>query len=337
MPTMKAVQVARAGSEFELVERPIPEPQEGQVRIKVEACGVCHSDSIVKEGGPYPITYPRIPGHEVVGVIDALGKDVRPWSVGQRVGIGWHGGHCFVCTACRRGDFIHCQNEKITGLSYDGGYAEYMVAPQEALALVPEQLKAAEAAPLLCAGITTFNALRHSVAKPGDLVAIQGIGGLGHLGIQFASRFGFRTVAISRGKDKERLARELGADEYIDTETTNPAQELLRMGGARVVLVTAPSGRVMASTLPGIDSNGQLLVIAAPPDATELYLASLIGSTLSIQGWPSGTAIDSEDALRFSNLRQVHPMIETFPLERADEAYQRMMSNQVRFRAVLTL
>jgi propanol-preferring alcohol dehydrogenase len=337
MPTMKAVQVSRAGGEFELVERPIPEPREGQVRIKVKACGVCHSDSMVKEGGPYPITYPRVPGHEVAGVIDAIGKGVHLWSVGQRVGIGWHGGHCFVCHACRRGDFIHCQNEKITGFSYDGGYAEYMVAPQEALALVPAQLKAAEVAPLLCAGITTFNALRHSIAKPGDLVAIQGIGGLGHLGIQFASRFGFRTVAISRGKDKERLARELGADEYIDTETTDPAQELLRMGGARVVLITAPSGKVMASTLPGIDSNGQLLAIAAPSDATELYLASLIRNTLSIQGWPSGTAIDSEDTLNFSHLRHIRPMIETFPLERADEAYQRMMSNQVRFRAVLVI
>jgi D-arabinose 1-dehydrogenase-like Zn-dependent alcohol dehydrogenase len=336
MSTMKAVQVPQAGGAFELVERPIPEPQENQVRIKVEACGVCHSDSMVKEGQPYPITYPRIPGHEVIGVIDAIGKGVRPWSVGQRVGVGWHGGHDFVCTACRRGDFINCQSAQVTGFSYDGGYAEYMLAPQGALALVPEQLNAAEAAPLMCAGITTFNALRHSVAKPGDLVAVQGLGGLGHLGIQFANRFGFRTVAVSRGKDKERLARELGADEYLDTEAHDPAQELLCMGGARVVLTTAPSGRAIASIIGGIGINGQLLVVAAPPDATELYLASLIGGTRSIQGWASGTAMDSEDTLNFSALRHVHPLIETFPLERANEAYNRMMTNQVRFRAVLT-
>jgi D-arabinose 1-dehydrogenase-like Zn-dependent alcohol dehydrogenase len=253
------------------------------------------------------------------------------------VGVGWHGGHDFVCPACRRGDFINCQNAQVTGISYDGGYAEYMVAPQEALALVPDQLKAAEGAPLLCAGITTFNALRHSVAKPGDLVAVQGLGGLGHLGIQFANRFGFRTVAVSRGKDKESLARELGADEYIDTEAGDPAQELLRLGGARVVLTTAPSGRAIASLIGGIGINGQLLVVAAPPDSTELYLASLIGGTRAIQGWASGTAMDSEDTLNFSTLRHVLPLIETFPLERANEAYDRMMSNQVRFRAVLTI
>ena len=336
MATMKAVQVPHAGAAFELVERPLPEPQEGQVRIQVQACGVCHSDSVVKEGGPYPITYPRVPGHEVIGVIDAVGKGVRTWSTGQRVGVGWHGGHDFVCPACRRGDFINCQNAQITGISYDGGYAEYMLVPQEALARVPDQLNAAEAAPLLCAGITTFNALRHSVAKPGDLVAVQGLGGLGHLGIQFANRFGFRTVAVSRGKDKERLARELGADEYIDTEATDAAQELLRMGGARVVLATAPSGSAIASIIAGIGINGQLLIVAAPPDSTELYLASLIGGRRSIQGWASGTAMDSEDTLNFSTLRHVRPLTETFPLERAGEAYNRMMSNQVRFRAVLT-
>src|SRR5258708_29924549 len=336
MSTMKAVQVPQAGGAFELVERPLPEPEVCQVRIKVEACGVCHADSFVKEGGPYPITYPRIPGHEVIGVIDAVGTGVRPWSAGQRVGVGWHGGHDFVCPACRRGDFIDCQNAQATGVSYDGGYAEYMVAPQEALARVPDQLKAAEAAPLLCAGLTTFNALRHSVAKPGDLVAVQGLGGLGHLGIQFANRFGFRTVAVSRGKDKERLARELGADEYLDTEATDPAQELLRMGGARVVLATAPSGRAIASIIGGIGANGQLLVVAAPPDATELYLASLIGGSPSLQGWPSPTPLNSDDPLHFSPLRHVRPLIETFPLERAGEAYNRMMSNQVRFRAVLT-
>jgi D-arabinose 1-dehydrogenase-like Zn-dependent alcohol dehydrogenase len=239
--TMKAVQVPQADGAFQVVERPLPEPRAAQVRIKVEACGVCHGDSAVKDGGPYPISYPRIPGHEVIGVINAVGPGVRSWSVGQRVGVGWHGGHDFVCTACRRGDFINCQTAQSTGISFDGGYAQYMVAPEEALALVPAQLNAAEAAPLMCAGITTFNALRHSVARPGDLVVVQGLGGLGHLGVQFAHWLGFRTVVVSRGADKEALARQLGADAYINTETTDPAQELLRQGGARVVLTTAPS------------------------------------------------------------------------------------------------
>jgi D-arabinose 1-dehydrogenase-like Zn-dependent alcohol dehydrogenase len=331
------MQVPRAGGAFELVERPVPEPEAGQVRIKVEACGVCHSDSFVKEGGAYPVAYPRIPGHEVIGVIDALGAGVRPWSAGQRVGVGWHGGHDFVCTACRRGDFIHCEHEQIAGLSYDGGYAEYLVAPQEALALVPEGLAPAEAAPLMCAGVTTFNALRHSAAGPGELVAVQGLGGLGHLAVQFANRLGFRTVAVSRGRDKEELARQLGADDYIDTEAADVAEELRRRGGARVVVATAPSGRAMGAILGGLGANGQLLVIAAPSDATELALASLIGGTRSIQGWASGTAMGSEDTLHFSALRQVRPMIETFPLEQAGEAYERMMSNRVRFRAVLQM
>lgn len=337
MSTMKAVQVPHAGGAFELVERPLPEPEAGQVRIKVQACGVCRGDSVVKEGRGYSITYPPVPGHEVIGVIDEVGQGVRPSSVGQRVGVGWHGGHDFICHACRRGDYINCENALSTGISFDGGYAEYMVAPQEALAQVPDQLKAAEAAPLLCAGLTTFNALRHSVAKPGDLVAVQGLGGLGHLGIQFANRFGFRTVAVSRGKDKERQARELGAVEYLDSEASDPAQELLRMGGARVVLTTAPSGRAIASLIGGIGRNGQLLIVAGPPDATDLYLASLIRGSRSIQGWTSSTAVDSEDTLNFSTLRHVLPLIETFPLERANEAYDRMMSNQVRFRAVLTI
>lgn len=336
MPTMKAVQVPQAGGAFELVERALPEPKTGQVRLKVAACGICHSDSFVKEGGSLPIAYPRIPGHEVIGSIDAIGEGVSSWSVGQRVGVGWHGGHCFVCPACRRGDFINCVNEQIAGLSYDGGYAEYMVAPQEALAVVPEQLQATEAAPLMCAGVTTFNALRHSVAKAGDVVAVQGLGGLGHLGIQFANRMGFKTVAVSRGRDKEQLARELGADAYVDAATQDPAQALLAMGGARVVLATAPSGKALASILGGIGTNGQLLVVAAPHDATELFLASLIGGNRSIQGWASGTAIDSEDTLRFSALRHVRPRVEIFPLERASEGYERMISNQARFRAVLS-
>jgi alcohol dehydrogenase/propanol-preferring alcohol dehydrogenase len=335
MATMKAVQVPHAGGAFEVVERPLPEPQARQVRIKVEACGVCHSDQLVKDGGPYPITYPRIPGHEVIGVIDEVGADVHPWSLGQRVGVGWHGGHDFVCTACRRGDFINCENAQIPGISYDGGYAEYMVAPQEALALIPATLNAAEAAPLMCAGVTTFNALRHSVARPGELVAIQGLGGLGHLGVQFAQRLGFRTAVLSRGTDKEALARQLGADEYINTETTDPAQELMRLGGARVVLATAPSARAIGSIIGGIGTNGQLLLIAVSSDATELNLSTLIGGNRSIQGWAAGTAIDSEDTLNLSALRDVRPMIETFPLDSADEAYARMLSNQVRFRAVL--
>lgn len=335
MSKMKAVQVSHAGGPFELIECALPEPGAGQVRLKVEACGVCHSDSMVKEGGAMPIAYPRVPGHEVIGIVDALGEGVRSWKTGQRVGVGWHGGHCFLCPPCRRGDFIHCVNSLVTGLSYDGGYAQYMLAPQEALALVPEQLDAAEAAPLMCAGITTFNALRHSAAKPGDLVAVQGLGGLGHLGVQFASRFGFHTVALSRGKDKEQLARKLGADDYIDTEASDPAQELQRLGGAHVVLATAPSGPSIGGLINGLRANGQLLVVASPHDATPLVLASLIASTRSIQGWASGTAVDSEDTLNFSALRQVRPMIETFPLARAQEAYERMMTNRVRFRAVL--
>lgn len=336
MSLMKAVQVSHAGGAFELVERALPEPEAGQVRLKVAACGICHSDQMVKDGVA-PVVYPRIPGHEVIGTIDLPGEGVHPWRVGQRVGVGWHGGHCFVCPACRRGDFINCVNERIAGLSYDGGYAEYMIAPQEALALVPEELETTEAAPLMCAGLTTFNALRHSVAQAGDLVAVQGLGGLGHLGLQFANRLGFRTVAVSRGKDKEQLARELGADEYIDAATQNPAQALQAMGGARVVLTTAPSGQALASILGGIGRNGQLLVVAAPPDASEFYLASLIEGNRSIQGWASGTAIDAEDTLRFSALRQVRPKIEVLPLERASEGYERIISNRARFRVVLSM
>src|SRR5437667_1275197 len=337
MATMTVARFPAANAALELVTREVPEPGAGQVLLRVRACGICHSDQFV-QGGAFPgLKLPRVPGHEGAAVVERVGPGVRPWQPGDRVGVGWHGGHCFVCDSCRVGDFVTCREEQITGFAYDGGYGEYMVARAEALARIPDALGDVEAAPLLCAGITTFNALRHSVAKPGDLVAVQGLGGLGHLGIQFANRFGFRTVAVSRGKDKERLARELGADEYIDTEASDPAQELLRLGGARVVLTTAPSGRAIASLIGGIGINGQLLVVAAPPDSTELYLASLIGGARSIQGWASGTAVDSEDTLNFSILRHVLPLIETFPLERANEAYDRMMSNQVRFRAVLTL
>ena len=336
MSTMKAMQVSKAGGAFELVERPLPEPQACQVRIRVEACGVCYSDTMVKDGGIIPIPYPRIPGHEVIGVIDAIGERVHPWTVGQRVGVGWHGGHCFVCTACRRGDFINCANAQVTGISFDGGYAEYMVAPQEALALVPAELQATEAAPLLCAGVTTFNAMRHSVAKPGEVVAVQGLGGLGHLAIQFANRFGFQTVAVSRSRDKEQLAYQLGADAYIDTEAQDPAQELLAMGGARVIVATAPSGKAVDSIINGVGMNGQLLAIGVSIDPVELLPALLITGNRSVQGYACGTAMDSEDTLHFSVLRHVRPLIETFPLERANEAFERMTSNKVRFRAVLS-
>lgn len=335
MPTMKAVQVSRPGGDFELVQREIPRPQPGWVRIKVEACGVCHSDMLVKEGVWPGIAYPRVPGHEVVGRVDALGEGVGEWQVGQRVGVGWHGGHCFVCDQCRRGNFITCRNEKITGISFDGGYQEYMVAPHEALAALPEGLDWAEAAPLLCAGITTYNALRHSPARGGDLVAVQGIGGLGHLGVQFARKLGFRTVAISSGEAKRELALRLGADEYIDAAATDAARELSLRGGARVILATAPNSKAITALFDGLGVDGQLLVVAADPQPLTISPLQLIGQRRSIQGWPSGDAHSSEDTLNFSLLTGVRPMIETFPLEEAATAYTRMMSNQVRFRAVL--
>ena len=332
--TMRAVQVSSVGGALELVDRPIPEPQPEQVRIKVQACGVCGSDSMIREG-MLPIAYPRVPGHEVIGSIDVVGQGVRNWMAGQRVGLGWHGGHCFVCDACRRGDFIHCVHEQVPGISYDGGYAEYVVAPQEALARVPDELQAIEAAPLMCAGVTTFNALRHSGARAGDVVAVLGVGGLGHLGIQFAHHLGFKTVAIEPGKDKERLARSLGADLYVDAEVQDPARELQALGGARVVLATAPSGKAMAAVLGGLGIGGQVLVIGIAREPLEVPATSLLLGSHSLLGWYCGIATDSEDTMRFSVLRDVRPMIETFPLERAAEAYARMMAGQVHFRAVL--
>ena len=337
MPRMKAVQATRAGGEWELVERDIPEPAAGQVRVKVQACGVCHSDMFVKEGHWPGLQFPRIPGHEIAGLIDAVGPGVSAWNQGQRVGVGWHGGHCGRCDSCRKGDFILCRAGQVCGISYDGGWAEYVVVPAEAVASLPESLAFDDAAPLLCAGITTFNSLRNSGAKASDLVAVQGIGGLGHLGIQYATKLGFRTVAVGRGKDKEALARKLGASEYLDAAAINPAEELQRLGGARVILATAPDSQAIASMVEGLGANGTLLVVAAPGAPVLVNAITLIGKRASVQGWPSGTSKDSEDTLSFSAMTGVRPMIERFPLSRAAEAYQRMMSGRVRFRAVLTM
>ena len=335
MKRMKVVQVTKPNSGLEVVERDVPEPKSRQVRIKVQACGVCHSDMFTVVGAFPGIQYPRVPGHEVVGVIDSVGADVPDWKAGMRVGVGWHGGHCGHCTSCRRGDFITCKEGQIPGISYDGGYAEYMIAPFEALAAVPDDLQADEAAPLLCAGITTFNALRHSGARAGDLVAVLGLGGLGHLGVQFANRMGFRTVAIARGADKGPLARKLGAHIYIDSTAQNPAEELTRLGGAVVILATVTDAKTMSSVIPGLAIDGKLLVVGASGEPIEVPPLAIIGARRSIAGWPSGTAPDSEDTLKFSVLSNVRPVIETFPLAKAAEAYQHMMSGKARFRVVL--
>ena len=334
---MKVAQIPKAGADFQIVEREIPKPGAGQVLIKVQACGVCHSDVLTKEGGLPGIEYPRVPGHEVVGIIDQLGAGVSAWTKGQRVGVGWHGGQDNTCLSCRRGDFRNCRNLKIPGISYDGGYQEYMVAPVEALAAVPESLSATEAAPLLCAGITTFNALRHSGALPGDLVAVQGIGGLGHLGIQFASKFGYKVAAIGRGPENATLAKKLGASVYIDTKATNAAQELQKLGGAQVILATAPSSKAMSALIDGLGPNGKLMVVGAEQSPIEVTPIQLIFGSRTIQGWASGTPTDSEDTLRFAELSGVRPMIETYPLEKAGEAYARMMSGNAQFRVVLTM
>jgi D-arabinose 1-dehydrogenase-like Zn-dependent alcohol dehydrogenase len=337
MPRMKAVQVSKPGGDFEVVERNIPDPARGQVRIKVEACGICHSDALVKEGHWPGIQYPRVPGHEIAGRIDAVGEGVANWKPGQRVGVGWHGGHCFVCDACRRGNFVLCENEKITAITHDGGYAEYIVTPAEAVAAMPDDLPAAEAAPLLCAGITVFNALRNIGARPGDLVAVQGIGGLGHLGIQYARQMGFRTVAIGRGGDKEPLARKLGATEYVDTSAGDPSAALRKLGGAKVILATAPDSKSMSAVFNGLAADGKLLVVGAGFEPLTVTPLQMIGGRKGIQGWPSGSAIDSEDTLRFSSLTGVRPMIERFPLEKAAEGYQHMITGKARFRVVLTM
>jgi propanol-preferring alcohol dehydrogenase len=333
--TMKAVQVSKAGGPFELVERPIPQPGPGQVRIKVEACGMCHSDAFVKSGGFPGMQLPRIPGHELAGKIDVVGANVTAWKAGDRVGVGWHGGHCFQCEACRKGRFINCEKLQITGISYDGGYAEYVVVPSEAVASIPEKLSAAEAGPLLCAGVTTYNALRNSGALPGQTVAVQGIGGLGHLGIQYASRMGFRTVAISHGADKEELARALGAHDYIDTKRVTAAEGLKSLGGADLVLATAPNSAAIASTVDGLKSRGKLLIVAAAFEPIPVSGFALL-SGKSVAGWPSGSSMDSQETMVFSALTNVRAKIELFKLEQAEEAYTRMMENRMRFRGVLT-
>jgi len=334
---MKVAQIPSPGADFQIVEREIPKPGVGQVRIKVQACGICHSDVLTKEGALPGIQYPRVPGHEVAGVIDELGAEVTAWKLGQRVGVGWHGGQDGTCVSCRRGDFRNCRNVKIPGISYDGGYQEYMVAPVEALAAIPDTLSAVEAAPLLCAGITTYNSLRHSGALPGDLVAVQGIGGLGHLGIQFANKFGYKVAAIGRGSENAALAKKLGASLYIDSKATNAAQELQKMGGAQVILATAPNSKAMSELIDGLGPNGKLMVIGATFDPIEVTPPQLIFGSRTIQGWAAGTPADSEDTLRFAELSGVRPMIETYPLEKAAEGYARMMSGNAQFRVVLTM
>jgi len=334
---MKVAQVSKPGGNFEIVERPIPEPGRAQVRIKVEACGVCHSDAIVKQSGFPGLQYPRVPGHEIAGRIDAVGDDVTQWKPGQRVGVGWHGGHCFVCDPCRRGNFILCQIEKITGISYDGGYAEYVVVPAEAVAAMPDDLPADEAAPLLCAGITVYNSLRNAGARAGDLVAVQGIGGLGHLGIQFARQMGFRTVAIGRGGDKEALVKQLGAHQYIDSDAGAPAAALKALGGAAVILATAPDSRAISALVDGLGPDGKLVIVGAGLEPLSITPLQLIFTRRTVRGWPSGTAKDSEDTLQFSSLSGVRPMIERYPLEKVAEAYDQMISGRARFRVVLTM
>jgi D-arabinose 1-dehydrogenase-like Zn-dependent alcohol dehydrogenase len=334
---MKAAQIPKAGADFEIVEREIPKPDAGHVRVKVQACGVCHSDMFTKEGAWPGIQYPCVPGHEVAGIIDELGEGVSEWKKGQRIGVGWHGGHDGTCLQCRRGDFGNCQNLKIAGISYDGGYQQYMVAPVEALTTMPESLSDAEAAPLLCAGITTYNALRRNAAMPGDLVAVLGVGGLGHLGIQFANKFGYKVAAIGRGSESAALAKKLGASVYIDNKVTDPAEELQKLGGAQVILATAPSSKAMSALIDGLGPNGKLVVVGATMDPIEVTPVQLISGSRTIRGWASGTPTDAEDTLRFAELTGVRPMIETYPLEKAAEAYARMMSGKAQFRVVLTM
>jgi D-arabinose 1-dehydrogenase-like Zn-dependent alcohol dehydrogenase len=334
---MKAAQVPKPGADFEIVEREIPNPVAGEVRIKVQACGICHSDTLTKEGQWPGIQYPRVPGHEIAGIIDELGAGVSEWKKGQRVGVGWHGGHDDTCLYCRRGDFRNCANMKIPGISYDGGYQQYMVAPANAVVAMPDGLNDVEAAPLLCAGITTYNALRHSGAMPGDLVAIQGIGGLGHLGIQFANKFGYKVAAIGRGPENAALAKKLGAHLYIDSQATKAAEELQKLGGAQAILATAPSSKAMSELINGLGPNGKLIVVGVAFDPIEVTPVQLITGSRTIQGWAAGTPADEEDTLRFAELSGVRPMIETYPLEKAGEAYARMMSGKAQFRVVLTM
>jgi D-arabinose 1-dehydrogenase-like Zn-dependent alcohol dehydrogenase len=335
--TMKAVQISKPGGDWELVERVIPEPHAGHVRVQVEACGICHSDVFVKDGLWPGMQYPRVPGHEVAGRIDAVGDHVTAWHKGQRVGVGWHGGHCFVCAQCRRGDFAMCVQRKVTGFDFDGGYAAYMLAPVTALAAIPEELPAEEAGPFMCAGVTVYNALRHSGARAGEVVAVHGIGGLGHLGVQYARQMGFATVAINRGNDKEPLARQLGAHYYIDASAHDAVTELQRLGGARVILATAPNAQAISALVDGLAPSGTLVVPAAPAEPLTINMMPLISGRRSVAGWYAGTARDAQDTLEFSALAGVHPMIEAYPLHRVADAYEHMHSGRVRFRVVLTI
>lgn len=333
---MRRVQISQPHGPLEIVEQDIPEPGPRMVRIKVQACGICHSDTITVDGVFPWIQYPRVPGHEVVGVIDAIGPEVARWQVGQRVGVGWHGGNCGYCDSCRHGNLFACETEtRITGITYDGGYADFMIARAEALAAVPEGLSAADAAPLMCAGVTTFNCLRNSGARPGDVVAILGLGGLGHLGVQYAAKMGCKTIGIARGKDKGSLARELGAAHYIDTEATDPAAELKKLGGANVILATVTNADAMKAVLPGLATNGTLMIIGAV-SSLEVPSFQLLSGRQSVKGWYSGTSIDSQDTLSFSALTGVRSMNEVFPIEQAKQAYDRMLSGKARFRVVLT-
>ena len=336
MAVMRVAQVSSPNGPFEIVERPIPEPGAGAVRIRVQACGICHSDSMTKDGLYPGIQYPRVPGHEVAGVIDAVGPGVAGWEPGQRVGVGWNGGYCGYCDPCRRGEFFACVRGQVTGVTFDGGYGEYLIAPASAVALMPADLPPVEAAPLMCAGLTTFNALRNSGARAGDVVAVLGLGGLGHLGVQYAAKMGFRTVGIARGKDKESLARQLGASVYIDSQSQDPAAELNRLGGAKVILATVTSGEAMGAVQGGIAVDGTMLLIGAA-ESMQVSPISLLMGNRSIKGWYSGTSIDTQDTLAFSVLAGVRPMTETYPLERVSEAYDRMMSGKARFRVVLTI
>jgi D-arabinose 1-dehydrogenase-like Zn-dependent alcohol dehydrogenase len=336
MPKMRAIQVSRPGGPFEMVEREIPQPGPRQVRVKVQACGLCHSDSLTKEGHFPGVTYPRVPGHEVAGVIDAVGSEVPQWRVGQYVGVGWLGSYCGYCDSCRRGSFITCSNQLVTGITMDGGYQDYMLVPFEGLALIPNAISPVDAGPLMCAGITTFNSLRNGSARGGDTVAVLGVGGLGHLAVQFASKMGFHTIAIARGKDKEVLAKQLGARHYIDSTVGDPAAELQRLGGAKIIVATATSAQAMAATIGGLSLDGRLVVLGADFTPMALNTAALIGKRTGLYGWPSGSSIDSEDTMKFAAITGVRPMTEAFPLEKAQEAYDRMISNKARFRAVLT-
>jgi D-arabinose 1-dehydrogenase-like Zn-dependent alcohol dehydrogenase len=336
MSTMHALQVTRPGGPFEMVERDIPEPGPREVRVKVQACGLCHSDSLTKEGHWPGITYPRVPGHEIAGVIDSVGSEVPRWQAGQRVGIGWLGAYCGYCQSCRRGSFVTCTNQRVTGITMDGGYQDYLLVPFEGLALIPDEVSALDAGPLMCAGITTFNSLRQSGARAGDTVAVLGVGGLGHLAVQFASKMGFRTIAIARGTDKEPLAKQLGARDYIDSTAEDPADRLQRLGGARIIVATVTNAQAMAAVMNGLSLDGRLIVLGADFTPMPLNTAALIGGRTGIYGWPSGSSIDSEDTMNFAAMTGVRPMIETYPIEKAQEAYDRMMSNQARFRVVLT-